>query len=1090
MSRLLHGVSSALAVRPDEARSLAWLALHSLFLGIFIAFFFSTASALFLAHFDAAALPWAYIASSLVGYGAVLVFSRGEKKLARPTLLVATLGFLVALLGTLWAAYVATGNRWVAFAMFVWMGPGLNLASLEFWALATRLFDLRQGKRLFGLAGVGETVSSILGYALVPLLLGFLDGPVYLLPLAAVGLLACILVVRATARRFHGELAPAPEAAKPAPERARLLRDRYFVLTAGMMALFVLANYCIDFSFLSQVRLHFQDSEQIARFIGLFFGFLKVLELVTRTLIVGRVVNSLGLRFGLLLLPAAVAVCALGAAAAGTFAGAGYLLFLSVALAKLVWMVLRKSFFDPSVKLLFQGLPPGERLAFQTRVEGLVQQVSTGAAGLLLLGLTGGGPADALRLFYVLLPLLALWLVLVGRLHREYRARLLETLTAGSAADKAAPAQAGDLLRLREAGREEVAAALAVLARVEPGASSALLEDLLAHGEPAARAAALEHAGNRRELAALRPVERSAASIGSPEVRAAARGALAKLREVDALAAEPGRLAALSRAESAADRELAAAALAWAGAGRNRAVLSELLWDRDADVRRAALVAAGYTRDPRYWPRIAQHLLLPGFRNAAAAAAVAAGEAILPELEAAIGKTADPEARLRILGVYHRIGGVRACACLLDKLASPDRAVRHGALRLLRLGGYRAEPGRVPALRRAIAELAANTAWNAAALVDLDGEPAAAAVCESLAAEMEKSRRRLYLLLSLLYDPRVIELAQQSLERGGSGSTVYAVEILDMLVAPDLKPLVLPVLEDLPAAQRLSRLEKLAPQSRMSVRERLSAVVHRDRARISAWTKACALQAVGELAYGPTPMDLVANLFHPDPMLQEVAARAILLRDRAAYELHTGRLLPEDKDRLDRAVADPAGWETRSILGRTLFLGRTRSFSALSRETLLELAVLAEERRLAPGDQLPARDPAATVYFVAEGQLGGAAEDDVEAADGGPEERPHVVVSSAQDAEPLRALAPTRLVRLDGDRLLELAAARQELLDAVLAGVVASAAAHAAAAASRHTWWRPVVAPSPAPPVGTDTTRRRTAVSRVWNRWTAARAQR
>ncbi|MFW6175301.1 MAG: hypothetical protein ACOC7L_00625, partial [Acidobacteriota bacterium] len=507
----------ALSVRPSERSTLGWLFLHSLFLGVFTALFISTANAQFLSRFGPTALPWAYITSGAVGTLAISLFSALQRRTRAVTGLLGNLGFLTALAGGLWLAALATDGRWTAFVMFVWMVPAVSLINLEFWGLAGLLFDLRQGKRLFGLLGTGEVVSALLGYLLVPPLLEILSRPVHLLPLATTGLLACILIVGRIAARFPDELESRPEApgAGAHPEGGAAGHQRYFLLLAALILLVLFAHYLVDFSFLTQVRERFEGSGAIARFIALFFGVVKVLELAMKGVFAGRLVSQFGLGFALMVLPATLLLSVGGAVAVGhLLAGAATLLFLLVALSKLLWLVLRKSIFDPAVKVLYQPLPRDQRLAFQTRVEGLVQQGGIALVGGVLVVFTHRGSGTVLDLFSLVLPVLGLWLAVAALVYREYRGRLVEALESQSAPADGRAQDRAIFETLLEAPAGAALEELRLVCRVHPTLAARVWQPLLEQGRPAVRRAALELLGRIRAPEARSAV---AAVAGDPE---------------------------------------------------------------------------------------------------------------------------------------------------------------------------------------------------------------------------------------------------------------------------------------------------------------------------------------------------------------------------------------------------------------------------------------------------------------------------------------------------------------------------------------------------------------------------------------------
>ncbi len=103
----------------------------------------------------------------------------------------------------------------------------------------------------------------------MPVLVKALGGPVQLLPLALVGLVGCFVVVLAIGARFAATLGGGTTQASGepgAPEQraglSGLLQSRYFLLMAGLVILLNVANYVVDFAFLSQVRGRFEGSTE------------------------------------------------------------------------------------------------------------------------------------------------------------------------------------------------------------------------------------------------------------------------------------------------------------------------------------------------------------------------------------------------------------------------------------------------------------------------------------------------------------------------------------------------------------------------------------------------------------------------------------------------------------------------------------------------------------------------------------------------------------------------------------------------------------------------------------------------------------
>jgi ATP:ADP antiporter, AAA family len=1022
---------SAVGIRPGEGSRVGWLVAHSLFVGLFSAFFLTSANALFLARFEIAFLPVAYIATAAVGYVALMLFSRLLKSVPLPRALVVNLAFLLVAAAALWLVALASANRWVAFLMFVWVGPAFSLLALGYWALAGRLFDLRQGKRLFALVGAGEEVVTVVGLFSVPVLVRVLGGPVHLLPIALAGLAGCLAVVVAITLRFPDALAAggAERSAMAGEKRAGLkdlLRTRYFLLLAALVVFLNVGNYVVDFSFLSQVRGRFQGPTAIAQFIALFFGVTKTLELLAKVFLSGRLLTQFGLKFGLLAMPLLLGGCAAFAIAIGTLGLPAAHFFVLVALAKLVWIVSRTTTFEPAFRVFYQPVPVGDRLAFQTHVEGTARQLAIGVVGVALLLFSRSPAFNALTLFYALVPLLAGWVAVGVLAHRRYRDKLLDSLTGRERDGQARPV---DVLRPSlvagdEAVREQ---AFDLLEKVEGAAFAPAIAQMLTDPSPSLRAAALEHVGR----AGLDDLEEWASGcLSDPDsgVRDAARRAVARLRAAEASLGGRERVVALAGSADAGDRALAALEIGRTGEEPDR--LWVLLFDAEWTVRRAALTAAGRLGRPEFWPQMLGELGSPVLSAAAAAALVALGERVLPEAERAFNKAdQSPRVRQRILEVYEAIGGSRTDTLLAAKLSFPHERVRAQALVALSRSRYQADAASAPAVTRAIEALVGQTAWNMSAVLDLGEDEHLAPVVRALEEEIESSRKHLYQLLSLLHDPTAVELVRQNIESGSSDTTVYALEILELLLSDELKPQVFPIVEGLTYPQALRRLESAFPRHRMSPAERLGLIVNRDYDKVGPWTRACALAAEGETAGGVVP-DLVASLHHPDPLMSELAAFTMQKLDPSAYARHHGQLDYDARERLSYALGPDgttAHWDSRSIYGRTALLRAMPAFASLPSGALVHLARAAEELVLNPRRRVPSpRAPRESFYVNVDG---------VQALEGAQPRRAlplRSLVAFGPGAVPVEVIERTRLVRIDPDALFDAATEHVELVPVLL----------------------------------------------------------
>ncbi|MCG6922311.1 MAG: hypothetical protein LJF15_14685 [Acidobacteria bacterium] len=1029
-------IRRTLGIRASEVSRVSWLVGHSLFIGVFSAFFLTAANALFLDRFEISYLPLAYIAAAVLGYVALMLFSRLQKAVPVQSLLTANLAVLLVLTAGFWALTLTTGNRWVVFLMFAWVGPAFGLVSLGYWALASRLFDLRQGKRLFGLVGAGEEVATVAALFSVPLLLRYLDGPIGLLPLAALGLVGCLIVVLSITTRLGADLDAGPASPEAGAVESGvglrdLLRQRYFLLMAGLIVFLSLGNYIVDFGFLAEVRGRFQGPTQIAQFIGVFFGVTKILELVLKVFLSGRLLSQFGLKVGLMALPGVLAIVAGLAIAVGSLGLAATQFFVLIALAKLVWVVMRTSTFEPTFRVLYQPVPAVDRISFQTHVEGTAKQLATGVVGVALLLFSQGGTFNALYLFYALVPILGAWIAANTLAHRDYRAKLMESLSRHKGTEAMRTPVDVLMPQLHSTSPQERDGGLDLLERLEPGALVPALTGMLADPQPAVRVSALEYVGRHLRLDMTDAVA-GISEDEDPAVRATARETRERLQNVERLAGDPDRVEELAASTIPQERARAATAIGH-GSGSTEGPFTSLLFDRDWGVRRSALEAAGRRGRADVLPQIVADLPSPAFAGTAAAALIRIGAPALGELEKAFNKPDPaPSVRRQILRIYESMGGDAARELLLNKLAFPDRAVRRQSLLALSRSEYQVRAEQAAIVERAIETTVAETAWNMGAVVDLGAEGDLAAVREALQEEIAEGRARLYRLLSLLHDPAAIGLVKKNLESGSSESTAYALEIMDLLVSPELKPLVFPLLEDLAYSQVLRRLEASYSRQNLEPLERLSLIINRDYDRIGIWTRACAVEAVGKLASEIVP-DLVASLFHPNPVIHEVAARTMLELDEAGYRRRRKTLPYDAREELDYVIGSGNSlehWESRAVFGRARLLRSLPAFSRLPSDTLIGLATASDERVLKPHRRLPSpRAPRDCFYVIVDGEVA-FADEGAPAVDG--TLPPRSLIAFGPGAGSLKVIQNARFIRLDPDPVLEVAAEHVELIPALL----------------------------------------------------------
>lgn len=163
MTTAQNKLASLFNIHSGEGRLVTLLLAYSFFIGAARIFTRSAAMGLFLDEYSASALPYVYIGISIIATVLSYVYLKLGQKLTLSQLLAATLSFLLASLLLFWGGLSISQSGTLVFILPIWYEVLWTLTSLAFWNLAGRLFNVRQGKRLFAFVSSGEAVAILLG---------------------------------------------------------------------------------------------------------------------------------------------------------------------------------------------------------------------------------------------------------------------------------------------------------------------------------------------------------------------------------------------------------------------------------------------------------------------------------------------------------------------------------------------------------------------------------------------------------------------------------------------------------------------------------------------------------------------------------------------------------------------------------------------------------------------------------------------------------------------------------------------------------------------------------------------------------------
>ncbi|PID73319.1 MAG: hypothetical protein CSB33_04485 [Desulfobacterales bacterium] len=989
MSSLKQTVSLAFKIRPGEGWPTSLLLLHSFFTGIALVFLETSAYALFFARFPIETLPWVYIASAVLTTAIGLCYGYMEERFSFQRLLILTTGFLLGMVFLFFLAGLFTEDivwhRALSFSLVVWHSVTLSLTGLVFWSLAGRLLNVRQGKRLFGLIGAGEILAGVIGGLMVSWLVKK-AGANGLLLFSASGLMFCLIVLVITTRKLSRRLsvvAGEEEDTGSGGDIRDLFTDRYFQLIVGTAILSVFAYFILDYVFYDRAEFRHPGEEELAAFLGRFIAIIGMVNLAGNMFLHSRLMERYGLALGLLAVPVIVLAGSAAAAAAG-FSGGMAALFWLVVISKGMDEFLRGSLEEPSFRILYQPFPPGQRMKAQTLLETMVEPGANALIGILLLLMghfADPGPAGILVIGSLIL---AVWTVSAWRLKKEYPRALTRALSkrrlGGAVLALGDSASLEVLLKgLKSPIAGEVINCLNMLEELHEEDFRDELVRLLEHEDPQVRRHVLDKIGRLNIAGAAGAIqsrlerETDKTVIGCAlrnlcvvaeadafefvytfledpdmdlEIKQGAMAGLLASGGIDGVLSAGSKLNILLESTRAEERKLAAQVLGEVGISSFYRPLLKLLKDDDLSVRSAAITASGKLRNPRLLPALIRNFEVVELNNVVVSGITAFGPDILPELEIAFDREDQTRTiRIKLVRIISRIGGNQAIAILKRKIDFSEEEIRSQVLSALVNCRYQADMRDIDRIQERIRNEAADAAWSLAVLVDVGEQEDVLLLSRSLQSEVNKNRDRIFHLLGMIYQTDSILQARVNLKSDSRDRQANAVEVLDNLLPQEMKTIVFPLVDEMPASQRLSRLVTLFPQKRLSRHERLKEILARSQQWTSAWTKTCALFIVGRIATKEFYDAIISCLSDPDPVVRETAVWAL---GRLNPDDLIQRLTPLKRDAVER-VAEYARFVINSVgfaripMGKSGFLTRSGRYTA---ELFLSILEDDGERRL------------------------------------------------------------------------------------------------------------------------------------------------
>lgn len=991
-------------------------------MGIMLATYKVGAEALFISVIGEARLSEAFFWTGGAGIVFTALFVSAQKRINYSTL-VTTMTFLTLLIivGLRVVFHVNDYNettelyQQLVFVLFIMVGPLVAVTLLGFWGIFGRVFNLKQQKRIIGGIDTGQLFATMIAFFSIPILTRYIIGETYdLLVISSIAALGVFVFTILLTVNYNLDRAvkKAQAAAKSKKDKKvtylDLFTNKYLRLLSIFLVFSMGASVFANYTFIASTEVWFKmdpetfnalsetdqalQEQRLSDFLSFFNAAIIILSFVIQSFINDFIIGKFGLKIALMTMPFILVIFTLGAIVSGHIftyeirTDEYILFFLFTASAKLFTDSLKDALENPAFKLFFLPIEIQKRFDIQTRIEGVVNEFAKLTAGAMQLALGLLAFFELIHYSYFILAMAGMVVWLAARLFVQYKSTLKETLQKQRMELKdAGKKNEGSIINIikqdcKSRDADTALHALKILEKLEPIEFEYSLLDMLNHRSGKIR----EHAYKKLEeylcFDAVEIVAREAETEGDEDALKAAKSCLKSLQEAKKFKLSDVELRKLVRSTEAKDRARGARMLIKASEDKHIAYLVELLRDINPLVRTAAMITAGKVRRPELWTILVENLHLATYSNVAMSSLTSAGDATFHSIDSSFYKTGQYLPTMqRIVQLMGRIGGRQAQELLWKKIDFPDKKIVSELLLSLSYLGFRAKEFQAARIKLMVEAEIGDVAWNIKVLEEIPRHTQLDSMIRSAFVEEDKTNfDNIFMLLSMMYDSQNVLLVRENIELSTTESISFAVEMMDVFVGEDLKPKLFPIMDELKTEDKLTKLQNFyPPEDFESYEDLLLQIVNRDYNRVNRYTKALALYRLSEVSK-TVPMDLIANLFNPDPVILQTAAYAIYCIDKTAYQEHSKRLKPLTKKELDKAILPPVFknedeiyHQKKLLIERILMLKEMDAFERIPGLEITHLAEAMDEIMVSPGTVLIEEGDGgnAPIYIVLEGSI-------------------------------------------------------------------------------------------------------------------------
>jgi len=396
------------------------------FIGLANALISIIAFTLFVYNFPVDNLPLVYLVIAVVLILFNFIYEKLEHHFSPLQLLKYITGFGVILMIVLWIGLTYGNKDNFIFMLLVCSVLIYMITGYAFWGLVSLLFNVRESRRIFSIVGSGDIPAKLIGYIAAPLLIPFvgINNLIWMAVLSmGISLLLFSKYIKkknwdTIKQKFHKEDFHVEDVFTKKDFVSFFFKNRLIFAISLLSLISYNVFVLIDFTFISQVKLRFENITDLAAYIALFFAFGRVIALTFKLIFTSRVIERLGVIYCLFITPMVLFLFCMLFFAFGD--QSKYTLFI-FGLMAMITEVLRSTMQEPVFFILFQPLKEKLRLKGHIISKGYMYPPSLIIVGVsLLLLYRSGAEMSIMFAIKLLIVNLCIWAGIIFLIGRTY----------------------------------------------------------------------------------------------------------------------------------------------------------------------------------------------------------------------------------------------------------------------------------------------------------------------------------------------------------------------------------------------------------------------------------------------------------------------------------------------------------------------------------------------------------------------------------------------------------------------------------------------------------------------------------------------